>query len=156
MAKDDRIDPTVLEAIWRELDLEYDTIVHGEHGGCDPEEELTEEELDALAWGEERGRAQGLAKALAIIMSAGHPDVNEIRRIAALRAETREEGAPPVDRKKFEPYVGKSVYHRGRELTLLSVGVTFAHVRSISTCSFNVPLQELVTELDEYGPAGPH
>lgn len=153
---DNNVDPSVLEAIWRDLDLEYDTIVHGEHGGMDPEEELTKEELDALAWGEERGRAQGLAKALAIIMSPGHPDVNEIRRIAALRAETREKGAPPVDRKKFEPLVGKSVYHRGRELTLLSVGVTFAHVRSISTCSFNVPIQELVTELEEHGPAGPH
>jgi hypothetical protein len=142
--------PSILEAIWRELDAEYDTIVGGEHGGMDPEEELTEEELDALAWGEERGRAQGLAKALAVIMSPGAPDVNEVRRIAGLRAETREAGTK-VDRKKFEPLVGKSVFHRGRELTLLSVGVTFAHVRSLSTCAFNVPIQELVTEKEERG-----
>ena len=145
------IDPSLLEAIWRDLDLEYDCIVNGDHGGMDPEEELTEEELDALAWGEERGRAQGLAKALAIIMSPGHPDMHEIRRIAALRAEHREAEKPPVDRKKFEPYVDKTVYHRGRKLTLLSVGVTFAHVASIGRCAFNVPLQELVVEPEETG-----
>jgi hypothetical protein len=76
---------SLLEMLWEELDDIMDRLVaDGKPNNLEADE--------WLAYGEERGRAQGITYAIAVIMNPYKVDVPKVKRIAAKRLEARQDG----------------------------------------------------------------
>jgi hypothetical protein len=87
---------SISEILWAELD----SIVDQLHSDGEPEEpefhnlatqqDLYAELKDWKAWGEQRGKAQGVAYALAIILNPTAPDIEAVRAESVRRRKERE------------------------------------------------------------------
>jgi len=77
-----RVRGTMLEQLWDDLMATYERLT-GEYGDVDlPDEEESGHPHSYLLWGEARGRAQGLAFAIAILVNPLHPDIEAVREEA--------------------------------------------------------------------------
>ncbi len=93
---------SLLEMLWEELDSVIDRLMADGKPGEPEVTELSEEAVavekhdlsrlmdDFKAWGEERGQAQGLAYAIAVITDPYEVDVPGIKKISAKRWEERQ------------------------------------------------------------------
>lgn len=87
---------TLLEIIWEELDEVMDRLMADGVPSTDMRLSQgygTPEMAEAFRrWGEERGQAQGLAYALAVLTNPYHVDVDAIRAQAVARWKERHDG----------------------------------------------------------------
>lgn len=86
--------PSIIERLWAELDSIMDRLMV-EGLPVDPEPRMGTAGLinlaeDYRAWGEERGKAQGVAYALAMMTNPYRPDVESIKAQAVARWEARQ------------------------------------------------------------------
>lgn len=88
---------SLLEILWEELDAVIDRLVADGKPAEVPPVPKVGNQRPLAAWrdewmkyGEERGQAQGLAYAIAVIMNPYSPDVPAVRRMASNRLEERQ------------------------------------------------------------------
>jgi hypothetical protein len=81
------------EQLWADLLADYERLVgeYADLGEVGPEE-LDESGQELVAWGEARGRAQGLAMALAVLRNPYAPDIPSIKEEAYDRWTAQEDG----------------------------------------------------------------
>ena len=74
--------------LWDDLMATYEQLT-GEYGDLNEGEGPDEGSLAAelVAWGEARGRAQGVAFAIAVLVNALHPNIEDVRAEALARWE---------------------------------------------------------------------
>lgn len=138
---------SILEMLWDELDAHTSRLLSDYEDWEIPEDEAkTRPDLKGIReWGEARGYAQGMAYALAVLMNPYAPNVDSIREMVVERMDD----APP--RKPVKDWTKGNVgYHKGRKVTVISVGTQFAYVKSPASAKFNVPIHELTTEMEEH------
>lgn len=87
---------SIREHIEDELDVVVERLMNDWGADYDP----TGDETDTvLKWGEERGQAQGLAFALAVLCNPFYADVEDVKNSAMLRYEAaQEEDEPAAER----------------------------------------------------------
>lgn len=84
---------SLLEILWEELDAIMERLMTEGQPHTPVEDEFYQQDLDAWReWGEERGKAQGVAYAIAVITNPYEVSVQAIKREAARRWETKNAG----------------------------------------------------------------
>jgi hypothetical protein len=84
---------SVSEVLWGDVMATVERL-HGEYADLMAEPGLpTRRDQELVQWGEARGRAQGLAFALALLANPRHPDIEAVRAESVRRWEAAEDGA---------------------------------------------------------------
>jgi hypothetical protein len=88
---------TLVQMLWEKLDEAVDRL--HDNGEPDPLPQSMNPRVvakwgtETLAWGEERGQAQGLALAIAVITDPYSPNIDAVRKVSVERRKAREKDA---------------------------------------------------------------